>query len=45
MQKAEVVLPAPSPSLNDEGHVNVLFNAWMLSDTLTNMRWKVVYYN
>lgn len=24
MQKAEVVLPAPSLSLNDEGHVNAL---------------------
>lgn len=45
MQKAEVVLPTPSPSLKDEGHVNALCNAWMLSDTLINTRWKVLYYN
>lgn len=43
MQKAEAVLPAPLPFLNDEGHVNALFNAWMLSDTLTNTRWKVLH--
>lgn len=43
MQKAEAVLPAPLPFLNDEGHVSALFNTWMLSDTLTNTRWKVLH--
>lgn len=45
MQKAEVVQPAPSPFLNDEGQVNALFNSWMLPDTLKNTRWKVLHYN
>lgn len=39
-QKAEVVLSS-SPFLHGEGHVNALFNTWMLSNALTSLRWKM----